>query len=170
MRYVFILAIGLFCYFNAGAQTPTENEDGYFDPQRDPVLSTINGKVRFVQSEEVIARAADIRLGKLNSVETFDKLFLNGHWYFTCECRYSLDPDQAAKVYLRLKGDENGNYFADSFWVACIGTPCGSCDWDINNDRCFCKTDRPGEPGEPGACNQIWSTDPLLRKVKLKPN
>ncbi len=170
MKQVCFLILGLLGFLTVNAQTTTSQEDGYFDPVRDPILSTINGKVRFVQSEEVIARAADLRLGKLSTVETFDKVFLNGHWYFTCECRFAPEPDQAAKVYLRLKGDENGNYYADSRWVACIGAPCGSCDWDINTNDCFCKTDRPGEPGEPGACNQIWSTDPLLKKIKIKPN
>lgn len=143
-------------------------QDGYFNPDTDPILSTINGKVRFVQSEAVIARAADIRLGRLNTVETFDKLQINDNWYFTMECRFAPDPDQSAKVYLKLRPDGLGNFFADSSWVACIGSPCGSCDWDPRTNDCFCKTDRPGAPGEPGECVQVWSTEILLKKVKLK--
>jgi hypothetical protein len=142
----------------------------WFDPEKDPVLSTINGKVRFVQSEELIVRAADIRLGRLNTVETFDKLKIENDWYITFECRFSPDPDQSAKVYLKLRPDNVGNYFADTAWVACIGRPCGSCDWDPVTEYCFCKVDRPGEPGNPGDCNQVWSTDPLLKRTKIKPN
>ena len=143
-------------------------QEGYFNPDTDPILSTINGKVRFVQSEEVIARAADIRLGKLNTVETFDKLQINDNWYFTLECRFAPDPDQSAKVYLKLRPDGLGNFFADTAWVACIGSPCGGCDWDPVTNDCFCKTDRPGAPGEPGECVQVWSTEALLKKVKIK--
>ena len=160
-----IALIGLWLLFFGDIKA----QEGYFNPDIDPILSTINGKVRFVQSEEIIARAADIRLGKLNSVETFDKLQIKDNWYITLECRFAPDPDQSAKVYLKLRPDGEGNFFADSSWVACVGTPCGSCDWNPDNNDCFCKTDRPGEPGVPGECTQVWSTDALLRKVKLKP-
>lgn len=143
-------------------------QEGYFNPETDPILSTTNGRVRFVQSEEVIARAADVRIGTLGTVESFDKLQIKGNWYFTVECRFIPDKDQSAKVYLKLRPDDAGNYYADTLWVACIGQPCGSCDWDPDSGLCFCKTDRPGEPGVPGECLQVWSTDPLLKKVKIK--
>jgi hypothetical protein len=165
LRFTHVM-IGLFCFFNALLQA----QDGYFNPETDPILSTINGKVRFVQSEEVIARAADIRIGKLNTVETFDKVQIQGNWYFTLECRFAPDPDQSARVYLKLRPDDKGNFFADSAWIACVGVPCGSCDWNYDTYDCYCKTDRPGEPGVLGECTQVWSTDPLLKKVKLRPD
>jgi hypothetical protein len=152
-----------------GLSSAKAQDDGWFDPDRDPILREVNGRVRFVQSEELIARSADIRLGKLNSVETFDKIKIENNWYITFECRFAPDPDQSAKVYLKLRFDGSENYYADTSWVACVGRPCGRCDWDAHTGYCFCMVDRPGEVGVIGDCNQMWSTDPLLRRVRIKP-
>ncbi len=148
---------------------PIAAQDGFFDPERDPILSEVSGRIRLVQTEDVIVRAADIRIGKLHpTVETFEKLQVKGIWYLNFECRFAPDTDQSAKVYLKLRPDGNGNHFADTAWIACVGRPCGNCDLDLSTETCFCKTDRPGEPGVLGDCNQVWSTDPLLRRVPKK--
>ena len=84
------------------------------------------------------------------------------------ECRLEPDTDQSANVYLRLRPDGAGNHFADTAWIACVGRPCGNCELDLNTETCFCKTDRLGEPGVLGDCNQVWSTDPLLRRISKR--
>jgi hypothetical protein len=145
--------------------------DEWFDPDRDPIMRTINGKLRIVESEDIIVRASNIRIGGLHStVETFEKREMYNHWYIVFECRFSPDRDQSAKVYLQLRDDGTGNYFADTTWIACVGRPCGSCELNPDTEYCVCKTERPDQPGELGECNQVWSTEALLFRIRRKPD
>jgi hypothetical protein len=84
------------------------------------------------------------------------------------ECRLLNNIQESAIVAVKLRQDDNGNYFADHSWNACIGSSCGSCSWQSEKQGCFCMTDKPGEPGEPGFCYNIWSNDPLFRSTPLK--
>lgn len=141
----------------------------FFDPTTDPVLTTEGNKTVFAVPEETLIRSVDIRVGKLGGVESVGKEKIEEHWYLTIYCRHEQDIEQSIMVALKLKSDGMGNYFADHSWVACIGTPCGACGWDPESGLCFCKTDRPGEPGVEGECVQVWSDEFLLRKVVIKP-
>jgi hypothetical protein len=151
---------------SATAQGDSSN---YFIPTRDPIMSTINGKVRFMVSEEVLVRAANLRFAKLGEIESIYKKEMEGDWYVYIECRLDGNIEESAIVSVKMRLDDKGNYFADNSWHACVGESCGSCGWDVMSNFCFCKTDKPGEPGTPGECYNIWSDDPLFFTTPLKP-
>lgn len=149
-------------------QTTTANDDGFFDPNRDPIASMINGRLRLVVSEEVLVRSVVVKLPRVGIVERVDRQEIEGRWWLTLESRHADDMEQSVFVAIRLKSDQDGNYFADSFWTACTGEGCGGCDFKLQMDGCFCRFDKPGEPGTPGACYQTTSDEPLLVKVLVK--
>jgi hypothetical protein len=157
----------LICGASLPAQTTT---DGYFDPERDPVLSVINGKMRFMVSEDVMVRAVDIRVTKLGQIETIYKKQLYEDWYIFIEGREKDKIEQSIVVVLKLKKDEAGNYFADHSWYACVGDSCGSCGYDETNlEACFCKSEDPNPVRHnSGYCYSLWSNDPLFYKTPLK--
>lgn len=150
------------------AQLATPLDDGFFDPYRDPIASMVNGRLRLVVSEEVLVRSVVVKLPRVGLVEKVDRQQIEGYWWLTLESRHAEDMEQSVFVAIRLKPDPEGNYFADSFWTACTGEGCGGCDFKLQMDGCFCRFDRPGEPGTPGACYQTTSDEPLLVKVLLK--
>ncbi len=150
------------------AQPATLHDDGFFDPARDPVANMVNGRVRRVINEEVLVRAISASFPRLGTVEKVDCQKIEGYWWLTLESRHAEDLEQSVFVALRLKPDQNGHYFADSFWTACTGEGCGGCDFKLQMDGCFCRFDKPGEPGTPGACYQTTSDEKLLTKVPLK--
>ncbi len=152
------------------AQSPTLSNDGFFDPDRDPIASRINGRLRLVVSEDVLVRSVVIKLPRVGLVEKVDRQEIEGHWWLTLESRHAEDMEQSVFVAVRLKSDAEGNYFADSYWTACTGEGCGGCDFKLQMDGCFCRFDKPGEPGTPGACYQTSSDEPLLVRVSLKLN
>jgi hypothetical protein len=143
-------------------------EDAFFDPVRDPIASMINGRLRLVVSEEVLVRSVVVKLPRVGLVEKVDRQQIEGYWWLTLESRHAEDMEQSVFVAIRLKPDQNGQYFADSYWTACTGEGCGGCDFKLQMDGCFCRFDKPGEPGIPGACYQTTSDEPLLVKVLLK--
>ena len=145
-------------------------QTAYFDPEHDPVLALINGKVRFVVSEDVLVRATDLRFTKIGQIESVYKKQLYDEWYVFMEGREQDHIEQSVVVVLRLRKDENDRYFADHFWNACVGNSCGSCGFDETRLRgCFCKSEDPSsKPGAPGFCYNIWSDETLFRKVPLK--
>ncbi len=149
-------------------QTAPSNEDGFFDPDRDPIASMVNGRLRLVVSEEVLVRSVVVKLPRVGIVERVDRQEIEGRWWLTLESRHADDMEQSVFVAIRLKPDQDGNYFADSFWTACTGEGCGGCDFKLQMDGCFCRFDKPGEPGTPGACYQTTSDEPLLVKVLVK--
>ncbi len=151
-------------------QTAPPPDDGFFDPLRDPVASVVNGRLRLVVSEEVLLRSVVIKLPRVGVVEKVGRQQIEGYWWLTLESRHAEDMEQSVFVAVRLKPDQDGNYFADSYWTACTGEGCGGCDFKLQMDGCFCRYDRPGEPGTPGACYQTTSDEPLLVRVPLKQN
>ena len=144
------------------------SSDGFFDPMRDPVAGMVNGRLRLVVSEEVLVRSVVIKLPRVGAVEKVDRQEIEGYWWLTLESRHAEDMEQSVFVAVRLKPDQDGNYFADSYWTACTGEGCGGCDFKLQMDGCFCRYDKPGEPGTPGACYQTTSDEPLLVRVPLK--
>ncbi len=150
------------------AQQLAAPEDEYFDPLRDPVVGLVNGRLRCVVSEEVLVRSVSVKFPRVGAVERLDCQSIEGYWWLTLESRHSEDMEQSVFLALRLKPDKDGNYFADSYWTACTGEGCGGCDFKLQMDGCFCRFDKPGEPGTPGACYQTTSDEPLLVKVPLK--
>lgn len=150
------------------AQLDVALGDGFFDPQRDPIASMLNGRLRNMVSEEVLVRSVAAKFPRLGTVEKVDCQEIEGYRWITLEGRHSEDMEQSVFVAVRLKPDKAGNFFADSFWTACTGEGCGGCDFKFQMDGCFCRYDRPGEPGTPGACYQTTSDEPLLTRVPLK--
>lgn len=144
--------------------------DGFFDPDRDPVLAVINGKMRFLVSEEVMVRAVDIRFTKLGQIESIYKKQLYDEWYIFFEGREVDRIEQSIVVVLKLRKNEKDEYFADHSWYACVGDSCGSCGYDETNlQACFCKSEGPSsQPHSEGFCYSIWSDDPLFQKTPLK--
>lgn len=156
------------------AQTTVGGErpsDGYFDPERDPILSMVNGKMRFVVSEDVLVRATDLRFTQIGQIEAVYKKQLYEDWYVFMEGRERDHIEQSVIIVLKLRRDENNNYFADHFWNACVGDSCGSCGFDETRLRgCFCKSEDPSsKAGTSGFCYNIWSDEALFRKIPLKP-
>ena len=150
------------------AQTPSPVEEGFFDPARDPVATMANNRLRLVVSEEVLVRSVLHTMPSVGIIENVARRQYENDWYLTIESRHSEDVEQSVFVAVRLKPNENGDYFADAYWTACTGESCGSCGYAGFMKGCFCLYDKPGEPGEPGACYQTFSNDPLLTKVPLK--
>lgn len=157
----------LFCSWPGFAQSPLP-ETEFFDPDRDPVASMVHERLRLVISEAVLIRSVVVKLPRVGMVEQVACQEIEGHWWLTLESRHSEDMEQSVFVAIRLKPDPNGDYFADSYWTACTGEGCGGCDFKLQMDGCFCRFDKPGEPGTPGACYQTTSDEPLLVKVPLK--
>ena len=149
-------------------QQPLLPEDGYFDPARDPIASMVNDRMRLVVSEEVLLRSVATNLPRVGMIERMDRQKIEGYWWLTLESRHAEDMEQSVFVAVRLKPGEDGQYFADSFWTACTGEGCGGCDFKLQMDGCFCRFDKPGEPGIPGACYQTTSDEMLLARVALK--
>ena len=149
-------------------QQPLLLEDGYFDPARDPIASMVNDRMRLVVSEEVLLRSVSTNLPRVGMIERMDRQKIEGYWWLTLESRHAEDMEQSVFVAVRLKPGEDGQYFADSFWTACTGEGCGGCDFKLQMDGCFCRFDKPGEPGIPGACYQTTSDEMLLARVALK--
>lgn len=151
------------------AQPTPLPEEGFFDPQRDPVASMLdNGRLRLILSEAVLVRSVSVQLPRVGTVEKVDCQEIEGYWWLTLESRHAEDMEQSVFVAVRLKAGHDGYFFADSFWTACTGEGCGGCDFKLQMDGCFCRYDKPGEPGTPGACYQTTSDEPLLVKVPLK--
>lgn len=150
------------------AQSTDGLDDGYFDPERDPIASMVNGRLRLVVSEEVLVRSVVVKFPRVGVVERVDRQEIEGFWWLTLESRHAEDLEQSVFVAVRLKPDPEGRYFADSYWTACTGEGCGGCDFKLQMDGCFCRFDKPGEPGTPGACYQTSSDEPLLVKVPLQ--
>jgi len=159
-----------FCTFTrlCFAQQETSIEDGFFNPALDPVASMVNNRLRLVVSEEVLVRSVVVNLPCVGMTEQVGCQEIEGRWWLTLESRHAQDMEQSVFVAVRLKSDTNGHYFADSFWTSCTGEGCGGCDFKLQMDGCFCRYDKPGEPGTPGACYQTTSDEPLLSKVRLK--
>jgi hypothetical protein len=151
------------------SQTSADAGDGWFDPDRDPIAQSVNGRLRLVVSEEVLVRSAAVKLPRLGAAEKVDRQHFEGHWWLTVESRHAHDMEQSVFLAVRLKPNPDGEYFADSWWTACTGEGCSSCDFKYQMDGCFCRFDKPGEPGTPGACYQTTADEPLLTKVLLKP-
>jgi hypothetical protein len=152
------------------AQSAAPN-DGFFDPQRDPVASTFGGRIRLVVSEDVLVRSAtknSYMTHYVGRIEQVDRKEIEGFWNLTLQSRYSEDMEQSVFLAIRLRPDGKGNYFAGSYWTACVGEGCGECGLSIQRDGCYCLQDKPGEPGTPGACYQITSDEPILIRVPLK--
>lgn len=167
--YYKVLLLGFCCFLGANtlsAQKATE----YFDPETDPVATLVNGKLRLIVSEEVLVRSVRMTLARIGLIENIDRQYLEGHWFLILESRHALNFEQAVYVALRLKPDGQGNYFAEHYWDACTGEACSGCMFDQAAQRCFCKYDKPGAPGENGFCMHTVSDDPLLKKVPLKPD
>jgi hypothetical protein len=167
MKTAFLLCLYLWAHGCLAQQDSTET-DGFFDPKRDPIASIINGQLRLVVSEDVLVRSVAIKFAHLGTIEKVARQEIEGHWWLTLESRHADDMEQSVFVAIRLKPDEDGHYFADSFWTACTGEGCGGCDFKLQMDGCFCRFDRPGEPGTPGACYQTTSDEMLLSRVLLK--
>ena len=167
MKTPFIFCL-CFCVQICLAQQVNTPDDGFFDPNRDPIASMVDERMRLVVSEEVLVRSVVIGLPRVGMIERMDRQFIEGHWWLTLESRHAEDMEQSVFVAVRLKSDMEGNYFADSYWTACTGEGCGGCDFKLQMDGCFCRFDKPGEPGTPGACYQTTSDEPLLVKVSLK--
>lgn len=155
----------------AALATGENTSDGFFDPERDPVLSMVNGKMRFVVSEDVLVRATDLRFTQIGQIEAVYKKQLYEDWYVFMEGRERDHIEQSVIIVLKLRRDENNNYFADHFWNACVGDSCGSCGFDETRLRgCFCKSEDPSpKAGASGFCYNIWSDEALFRKTSLKP-
>lgn len=150
------------------AQETDMNEGDYFDPLLNPVAKIINQRVRLVVSEDVLLRSVSKKFPRVGEIEKVDRQFIEGVWWLTIESRHSSDIEQSVFVAIRLKSDDEENYYADSFWTACTGEGCGGCDFKLQMDGCFCRFDKPGEPGIPGACYQTTSDEMLMQKVLLK--
>lgn len=166
-KYLIVMSLCVLCLSSNGQEANTE--DGFFDPQRDPIASKVNGRLRLLQSEEVLVRSISTTLPRIGIIENIDRKQYEEDWYLTIESRHKEDIEQSVFVAVRLKPDAAGNYFADAYWTACTGEGCGSCGYAGFMKGCFCMFDMPGEPGTPGACYQTFSNDPLLTKIPLKP-
>ncbi|MBL7825052.1 MAG: hypothetical protein JNJ57_00360 [Saprospiraceae bacterium] len=164
MKYVlFLLLLNLQTFAQA-----LQSDDGFFDPARDPIATMRDGKLRLVVSEDILVRSVAVNFKRLGTVEKVERRLLENEWYLTLESRHANDIEQSVFVAVRLKPNEEGNYFADAWWTACTGEGCGSCGYEGRSNGCFCLFDKPGEPGTPGACYQTFSDEPLLSKVPLK--
>jgi hypothetical protein len=168
MKFFLLIA---FCFVAnlSKAQPDGSLSDGWFDPDRDPIARSVNGRLRLVVSEEVLVRSAAVKLPRLGAAEKVDRQHFEGHWWLTVESRHAQDMEQSVFLAVRLKPNAEGEYFADSWWTACTGEGCSSCNFKYQMDGCFCRFDMPGEPGTPGACYQTTADEPLLTKVRLKP-
>lgn len=164
MKYIIFLLI----FMSQFSSLVSAQDDGFFDPERDPVMQEIDGRLRFVISEALLIKSMRVRIPRIGSIEQIEKKQFQGFWYIMLESRHAADLDQSVVVALRLRKDDQGNYFADHAWQACTGEGCGGCGWDSVNESCFCKFDRPGEPGTPGACYHSWSDEALLMRVPIK--
>ncbi len=163
-----ILLIWFYCITNYCAAQQLPSEDGFFDPARDPVAKIFNERLRLLINEDVVIRSIIQGLPRVGIAEKVECQQIEDHWWLTLESRHAEDMEQSVFVAVRLKPDKEGNYFADSYWTACTGEGCGGCDFKLQMDGCFCRFDKPGEPGTPGACYQTASDEPLLIKVPLK--
>ncbi|MFN0175884.1 MAG: hypothetical protein ACKVU0_14625 [Saprospiraceae bacterium] len=163
-----LLLVSLWCQICI-AQKEVTPGDGFFDPQRDPIAKMVNGRLLNTISEEVLVRSIASKFLQIGTLEKLNCQEIEGHWWLTLESRHADDMEQSVFIAQRLKPDKAGNYFADSYWTACTGEGCGGCDFKIQMDGCFCRFDKPGEPGTPGACYQTASDEPLLTRVPLKP-
>jgi hypothetical protein len=152
----------------ARGQESRPMEDGFFDPTRDPIANLINNRIRLLVCEEVLLRSVAAGFPRVGMIERMAGQKIEGYWWITLESRHAEDMEQSVFVAVRLKPHLNGQYFADSFWTACTGEGCGGCDFKLQMDGCFCKFDKPGEPGTPGACYQTTSDEPLLVRVPLQ--
>jgi len=149
-------------------QQPALQEDEFFDPARDPIAILVNDRMRLLVSEEVLLRAVATNLPRVGMIERMDRQKIEGFWWLTLESRHAEDMEQSVFVAVRLKAASGGQYFADSFWTACTGEGCGGCDFKLQMDGCFCRFDKPGEPGTPGVCYQTTSDEMLLARVPIK--
>jgi hypothetical protein len=166
VRFLFLF---VWAITNLAPQLSAQTTDSldYFIPKRDPIITTVNGRARFAVSEEVLVRAADLRVIKLGDIESIQKKEINGKMYLWIECRIKDNLQESAIAIVKLRNDDLGNYYADDYWNACIGDSCGSCTFD-ENLGCLCMTDKPGEPGEPGLCYHVWSDEPLFKTTLIK--
>jgi len=149
-------------------QTEPRAETDFFDPKTDPVARMDHERPRLIISEELILRSITGNFPRVGRVEKISCQYIEGRWWLTLESRHADDMEQSVFIAIRLKPDGEGQFFADSFWTACTGEGCGGCDFKIQMDGCFCRFDRPGEPGIPGACYQTTSDEPLMVKVPLR--
>jgi len=162
-------ALFIFCLFAQLCYAQqTSADDGFFDPMRDPVAFMSDGRLRLVVSEEVLVRSVVSKFARVGAIERVDRKQFDDKWYLVLESRHALDMEQSVFVAVRLKPNELGEYYADSYWTACTGEGCSSCGYGGRMTGCFCLLDKPGEPGTPGACYQTTSNEPLLCKVPLK--
>lgn len=150
------------------AQTEPRADTDYFDPQTDPVARMDHERPRLMLSEELIMRAVVVKFPSVGRVERVGCQFIEGRWWLTLESRHADDMEQSVFLAIRLKPDDEEQFFADYFWTACTGEGCGGCDFKLQMDGCFCRFDRPGDPGIPGACYQTTSDEPLMVKVPLR--
>ncbi|MFN0216695.1 MAG: hypothetical protein ACKVT2_20745 [Saprospiraceae bacterium] len=167
MKTMLLACVCLWARFCLAQQAPLSAND-FFDPQNNPVATLTNGRLRCVVSEDILVRSVSANFPTVGSLERMDCQRIEGYWWLTLESRHAEDMEQSVFVAVRLKPDLEGNYFADSFWTACTGEGCGGCDFKLQMDGCFCRFDKPGEPGTPGACYQTTSNEPLLVKVPTK--
>jgi len=167
MKTMLFFLLLVFAQIGLGQQLASE-EDGFFDPARDPIANMVNERMRLVVSEEVLLRSVATNLPRVGMIERMDRQKIEGYWWLTLESRHAEDMEQSVFVAVRLKPGADGQYFADSFWTACTGEGCGGCDFKLQMDGCFCRFDKPGEPGTPGACYQTTSDEMLLARVAIK--
>ena len=147
----------------------TQPEGTYFDPSSDAVANMINARLRLLVDKEVLVRSVSANFPSMGEVEKVDCQAIESAWWLTFESRHSGDMEQSVFLAVRLRPGVNGQYFADSFWTACTGEGCGGCDFKLQMDGCFCRYDKPGAPGTPGACYQTTSDEPLMVRVQLRP-
>lgn len=171
MRSFILLLLCLHTAFSYSQSAPekTENPDGFFDPERDPVAVLFKGQPRLVVSEMTILRSVSANFERVGAIEKVDRRFWNEHWFITLESRHSQSLEESVFVMIRLKSNEKGEYFAEPWWMACTGNSCGSCDYAGEYDGCVCRFDKPGEPGVPGFCYHTISADPLMVRVPSRP-
>ncbi|MDO8366729.1 MAG: hypothetical protein Q7T20_08040 [Saprospiraceae bacterium] len=167
MKILLLLCLILWSLRGLAQQDATPG-DGCFDPLRDPVAGMVNGRLHLVLNSEVLVRAVAGNLPRLGTIEKVECQNIEDQWWLTLESRHTEDIEQSVFVAVRLKPDLDGNFFADSYWTACTGEGCGGCDFKLQMDGCFCRFDRPGEPGTPGSCYQTSSDEMLMVKVPLK--
>lgn len=163
-------ALFFFCILGHSilAQSFELPEDGFFNPARDPVAHKVHDRLKLLFPEAVLVRAVAGQFPRLGMVEKVECQEIEGFWWLTIQSRHTDDLEQSVFVAVRLKPDGEGRYFADAYWTACTGEGCGGCDFKLQMDGCFCRFDKPGEPGIPGACYQTSSDEMLLIKVPLK--
>lgn len=147
--------IFLFCFCCAALLAhaqPLSYPAGFFDPARDPIAKMENGRMRLLIENDLLLRSVAAKFPHLGSVEKVSQQEIEGRWWLVMESRLETDIEQSVFLGLRLKPAMDASFFADSYWTACIGEGCGGCDFKIQLDGCFCRYDKPGEPGTLGAC------------------